>query len=219
MKSWLDFFELAKEKPYWNNMVNFWNEEYKNKTIYPTRENIFNSFKLVPLDKLKIVIIGQDPYHEPNQAMGLAFSVPSTSILPPSLKNIYKELQLEYGLDNGNNGDLTYLSNQGVFLINTILTVEEHKALSHNIKEYNLFFKDFLKYLDDVDAPIVFMLWGGHAKKYKKFITNKNRLILEANHPSPLSANRGGWFGCNHFKISNEYLIKNNLKSIDWIRK
>lgn len=219
MKTWNDFFNEVKNKPYWNDMVKFWDEEYKNNVVYPKREDIFNSFKLVSVENLKVIIIGQDPYHEQNQAMGLAFSVPENVTLPPSLKNIYKEFQLEYGVDNGNNGDLRYLANQGVFLFNTILTVKEHQALSHDIKEYKLFFIDLLKFIDTIDSPICFMLWGGYAKKFSKYITNKNRLILTANHPSPLSANRGGWFNCNVFKDCNEYLNNNNQKIIEWIRK
>lgn len=219
MKTWNDFFNEIKTKPYWDNMIEFWDKEYNENIVYPKREDIFNSFKLVSVDNLKVIIIGQDPYHEENQAMGLAFSVPENVKLPPSLKNIYKEFLFEYGIDNGTNGDLTYLARQGVFLFNTILTVKEHEALSHDIKEYKLFFIDLLKFIDSLDTPICFMLWGGYAKKFAKYITNKNRLVLTANHPSPLSANRRGWFHTNIFKICNEYLEKNNKKTIEWIRK
>lgn len=215
--NWNDFFKSIKNKEYVLRLESFLNEEYKNKVIYPPKELIFNAFTLTPLEDVKVVILGQDPYHEVNQAMGLAFSVPEGIKLPPSLINIFKEIQNEYHTNlNINNGDLTYLAKQGVLLLNPILTVEEGRPLSHKCKEYDLFFKDLMNYLDNLDQPICFMLWGGNAKKYKNYLNNKH-LILEANHPSPLSANRGGWFNNNHFILCNEYLKKNNLKEIEWL--
>ena len=217
---WEDLFKEVKEKDYSKRLNSFLDEEYKSKTVYPPRELMFNAFNLTPYENVKVVILGQDPYHEPNQAMGLAFSVPKGVDLPPSLQNIYKEIGNEYGVNILNKfGDLTYLAKQGVLLLNPTLSVVEHKPLSHNCAEYDEFFKDVMAFLNNNSNPIVFMLWGNNAKQYKKYITNKNHLILESVHPSPLSANRGGWFGNNHFKKTNDFFKKNGLKEIDWIPK
>lgn len=215
LKDWTVFEEI-KKKDYALRLRTFLNEEYAKYTIYPPRSLIYNAFdQTIPSD-IKVVIIGQDPYHEEHQAMGLSFSVPSNETLPPSLINIYKEIELEYGIKMRNNGDLTYLAIQGCLLLNTILTVRAHQALSHDINEYKLLMEDILKYIDTLNQPIVFMLWGNNAKRYIKYITNKNRLILTSVHPSPLSANRGGWFNNNHFKLANNYLKNNNIKEINW---
>ena len=217
---WEDLFKEVKEKDYSKRLNSFLDEEYKSKTVYPPRELMFNAFNLTPYENVKVVILGQDPYHEPNQAMGLAFSVPKGVDLPPSLQNIYKEIGNEYGVNILNkSGDLTYLAKQGVLLLNPTLSVVEHKPLSHKCAEYDEFFKDVMAFLNNNSNPIVFMLWGNNAKQYKKYITNKNHLILESVHPSPLSANRGGWFGNNHFKKTNDFFKKNGLKEIDWIPK
>ena len=216
MKTWNDFFKLVKARDYSHNLKSFLDKEYKTKTIYPPRDLIFNAFNLTPLQEVKVVIIGQDPYHEKGQAMGLAFSVPSTCKCPPSLVNIFKEIEIEYSNKCKLNGDLTYLTKQGVFLINTVLTVEEHKPLSHNIKEYSFFMRDLLEFLDKMDQPIVFMLWGGNAQKYEKYITNKNHIIIKRTHPSPLGANQGGWFNMNTFKSCNDFLESKNVKAIEW---
>ncbi len=217
--NWNELFEKIKLQEYAKTLKLFLDEEYKNKIIYPPRKEMFNAFKYCPIDKLKVVIIGQDPYHEPHQAMGLCFAVNHGVALPPSLKNIYKEIENEYHVDmSKQDGDLTYLAKQGVLLLNSILSVEKGKPLSHNIKEYELFFKDILSFINTLNKPIVFLLWGGYAKSLSKYLTNPNFLILKANHPSPLSANRGGWFNNNHFKLCNEYLIKNNLTPIKWYK-
>lgn len=217
INDWKEFFNLIKEKDYSKTIKDFLDEEYKNKIVYPPRKDMFNAFKMTPLDKVSVVIIGQDPYHEQGQAMGLSFSVPKGITLPPSLINIYKEIQKELGCQmDYTSGDLTYLAKQGVFLLNAILSVVEHLPLSHNRKEYELFFKDTLEVLDNQDHPIVFLLWGGYARRLKKYLNNPIHLILEAAHPSPLSANRGGWFGCGHFKKCNEFLIEHNIKEINW---
>lgn len=217
---WEDLFKKIKEKDYSKKLNAFLDEEYKNKIVYPPRKLLFNAFNLTPYEGVKVVILGQDPYHEPNQAMGLAFSVPKGVNLPPSLQNIYKEIGSEYSVNLlDKSGDLTYLAKQGVLLLNPILSVIEHKPLSHKCAEYDEFFKDVMFFLNNHEKPIVFMLWGNNAKKYKKYITNKNHLILESVHPSPLSANRGGWFGNNHFKQANEFLKKHNLNEIDWVQK
>ena len=219
MKTWNDFFEIVKQKDYFKSLEAFWDEKYATTVVYPPRELIFNAFKLTPLEEVKVVIIGQDPYHEKGQAMGLAFSVPNTQICPPSLKNVFKEIKIEFGKECDNLGDLTYLTRQGVFLINTLLTVEEGKAMSHKIKEYSYFMQDLLGFLDNLDQPIVFMLWGGPAQKYERFITHKNRLIIKRTHPSPLGANQGGWFNMNTFTSCNDFLSSKNVKTIEWCNK
>lgn len=216
MKTWNNFFEVIKKKDYWKTLESFWDEQYKTKTIYPPRELIFNAFLLTPLEDVKVVVIGQDPYHEKGQAMGLAFSVPDICPVPPSLSNIFKEIEIEFRKPVKRKGNLTYLTKQGVFLINTILTVEEGKPLSHKIKEYSYFMRDLLVFLNNLDQPLVFMLWGGNARQYERFITNKNHLIIKRTHPSPLGANQGGWFNMNTFSICNKFLNDKNLKSIEW---
>ena len=217
--SWKDFFEKEKEKAYFRRLEEFLDNEYKNKVIYPPRDLVFNAFSLCPLDKIKVVIIGQDPYHEPGQAMGLSFSVPSTCKVPPSLKNIYKEIEDDFNeIFFNKDGDLTYLANQGVLLLNSILTVEKGKPLSHNIKEYEELYHNILKELDALDYPLVFMLWGGNAKKQSVYLKNPKHLVLCANHPSPLSANRGGFFGCKHFSKANQFLIQNGIEPIIWTK-
>ena len=217
--SWKDFFEKEKEKAYFRKLEEFLDNEYKNKVIYPPRDLVFNAFSLCPLDKIKVVIIGQDPYHEPNQAMGLSFSVPSTCKVPPSLKNIYKEIEDDCNeIFFNKDGDLTYLANQGVLLLNSILTVEQGKPLSHNIKEYDELYHNILKELDELDYPFVFMLWGGNAKKQSVYLKNPKHLVLCANHPSPLSSNRGGFFGCKHFLKANQFLIQNGIEPIIWTK-
>jgi len=219
-KKWSEFFDLIKEKEYTKRLNHFLDAEYRNYTCFPPRHLLFNAFYLAPLEKIKVVIIGQDPYHEPGQAMGLSFSVPDGVKVPPSLLNIYKEIEKEYKIEcDKSNGDLTYLAEQGILLINAILSVREHQAMSHDIPEYEEFFNDVLKHIDDQPQPIVFLLWGGSARKFKKYITNPKHLILESAHPSPLSANQGGWFGNNHFIVTNDYLTKNNVNPINWIKK
>lgn len=216
MKTWDDFFSVVKAKDYWKNLCDFWDAEYAAHEVYPPRELIFNAFKLTPLEDIKVVVIGQDPYHEPGQAMGLAFSVPNSCKVPPSLVNIFKEIEYETGKPCKRLGDLTYLTKQGVFLINTILTVRKGQAMSHKIKEYSYFIQDLLWFLNDLDKPIVYMLWGGPAQKYEKYITNKNHLIIKRTHPSPLGANQGGWFHENQFNECNKFLEENNTKTIEW---
>ena len=184
-----------------------------------TDSDMFNAFKLTPLKEVKVVIFGQDPYHEPGQAMGLAFSVPDNIKTPPSLMNIYKEIENEFNeIIVNKGGNLTYLTKQGVLLLNTILTVREHQPMSHNIEEYRLFNKDIIDVLNKLDQPIVFLLWGAPAKKLSSFLTNKNHLVLSATHPSPLGANQGGWFNSGIFVKTNEFLVKKGLKPINWIK-
>lgn len=217
--TWDEVFEQIKQKDYSKRIKDFLDSEYSNYVIYPKRKDMFNAFKFTALEDVKVVIFGQDPYHEPGQAMGLAFSVPQGIKAPPSLVNIFKEIENEFNQKfHDNSGDLTYLTKQGVLLLNPILTVREHMPLSHDIKEYKLFTNDVINVLNNIDRPIVFMLWGGNAKKLGENLSNPSHLVLKATHPSPLGANKGGWFGCNHFKIANEFLIKNGLKPINWLK-
>lgn len=219
MRSWDEFFKEVKQKEYWKTLNEFLDFEYANYTIYPPRELMFNAFKLTKLENVKVVILGQDPYHEPNQAMGLCFSVPNETKCPPSLVNIYKEIEFETGKITAKTGDLTYLATQGVFLLNTILSVRKGQALSHKRKEYQLLIKDVFECLDKQDQPIVFMLWGNPAAKFEKYITNKNHIIIKRTHPSPLGANQGGWFKCNQFIECNNFLEEKGLKPIEWNKK
>ena len=217
--TWEEVFKNIKSKDYAIQLSKFLDNEYAHHRIYPERKNMFNAFKLTPLQDVKVVIFGQDPYHEPGQAMGLAFSVPDNIKTPPSLINIYKEIEIEYNtLIMNKGGDLTYLAKQGVLLLNTILTVREHLPMSHNIKEYNLFMQDIIEVLNNLDQPIVFLLWGGPAKRLAVHLTNKNHLVLTATHPSPLGANQGGWFNSQIFRKTNDFLIKNGVKPINWVK-
>ena len=216
-KTWNEFFKQLQSEEFCEKLNDFLNKEYRDYTCYPPRELLFNAFRLTPLDKVKVVIIGQDPYHEPNQAMGLSFSVPAGVKVPPSLINIYKEIAQEYECKmNFSSGDLTYLAKQGVLLLNSILSVRAHQALSHNISEYQMFLARVLEVLDHQTSPMVFLLWGGPARKLKGYLHNPSHLILECIHPSPLAANHGDWFGNNHFKKTNDYLRKNGLSEIKW---
>ena len=216
-KTWNEFFKKLQNEEFCLKLNDFLNKEYRDYTCYPPRELLFNAFRLTPLDKVKVVIVGQDPYHEPGQAMGLSFSVPKGIKVPPSLVNIYKEIAQEYDAKmDFSSGDLTYLAKQGVLMLNSILSVRAHQALSHNIQEYRTFLARVLEVLDQQKQPIVFLLWGGPARKLKSYLHNPSHLILECIHPSPLAANHGGWFGNNHFKKANEYLHKNGLSEIKW---
>ena len=217
--TWKDVFDEIKNKEYSKELSAFLDEEYSKYVIYPKRENMFAAFKLTPLEEVKVVIFGQDPYHEPDQAMGLCFSVPRGVKVPPSLVNIYQEIEREYKTQlKDRSGDLTYLARQGVLLLNTILSVREHQPLSHNNELYKEFTKDIVTYLNKLDQPIVFLLWGNNAKQMMKYLDNKNHLILTACHPSPLGAMHGGWFGNNHFIKTNEFLSKNGIKPINWLK-
>ena len=214
--SWDLFFKEIASKDYAKSLKTFLDEEYSKHIVYPPRPLVFNAFNLTKPEDIKVVIIGQDPYHEPNQAMGLSFSVPSSTRLPPSLVNIFKEIESDLGVKMKNDGDLTYLAKQGVLLLNAYLTVRQSEALSHRRSEYDMFIDDVLTYINQLPQPIVFLLWGGFAKKYIKKITNPNHLILTSVHPSPLSANRGGWFGNRHFSKTNTFLMSHNLSPIVW---
>lgn len=217
-KTWNEFFKKLQNEEFCLKLNDFLNKEYRDYTCYPPRELLFNAFRLTPLDKVKVVIVGQDPYHEPGQAMGLSFSVPEGIKVPPSLVNIYKEIAQEYNAKmNFSSGDLTYLAKQGVLLLNSILSVRAHQAMSHNTEEYKMFLASVLEVLDKQTTPIVFLLWGGPARKLKGYLHNPSHLILECIHPSPLAANHGGWFGNNHFTEANRYLREHGLSEVNWL--
>lgn len=190
------------------------NNEYATKTIFPPQEKIFNALNLVPPQKVKVVIIGQDPYHVPGQADGLAFSC-HNGTQQPSLKNIFKEISNEFNIPVSTKTDLTPWGEQGVLLLNTSLTVVEHLPASHSNELWHTFTTEIVKILNELNQPIVFMLWGNHAKSFLPILNNPNHLILQAAHPSPFSA-YNGFFGCNHFSKCNEFLTSHNLAPIDW---
>ena len=208
---------LADEfkKDYFLEIKDFVDSEYESKTVYPPYEEIFNAFKLTPLSEVKVVILGQDPYHEPGQAHGLAFSTPEGRPIPRSLKNIFKEINEEYDYPVPESGCLESWAKQGVFLLNTVLTVEKGNANSHSKCGWQTFTDNVIKILDGQAQPIVFLLWGKQAEKKKELINNPNHLVLVTSHPSPFSARRG-FFGSNHFKLANEFLKENKKEEIDW---
>ena len=203
------------EKEYFLKIKEFIDREYASKTIYPPYDEIFNAFRLTPLSNVKVVILGQDPYHEKGQAHGLAFSTPEGRPIPRSLKNIFKEITAEYGYPLPDSGCLEPWAKQGVFLLNTVLTVEEGNANSHSKCGWQTFTDNVINVLNTQTQPIVYMLWGKQAEKKKELITNPNHLVLISSHPSPFSARRG-FFGCNHFKLANEFLKENKKEEIDW---
>lgn len=209
---------LIKEfsQPYFETLVLFLkNEKAKNKVIYPKGSEIFNAYYHTPYPQVKVVILGQDPYHGEGQAHGLAFSVKDGIPLPPSLKNIYKEIQDDLGITPPQSGNLTRWANQGVFLLNTCLTVEKDKPFSHKDKGWEHFTDATIRALNEKQEPVVFLLWGKPAQTKEKFITNLRHLVLKAAHPSPLSADKG-FFGCKHFSKTNEFLIQHSLTPIQW---
>ena len=209
-----DFVKEEEKKDYYKKLMNFVDEEYSNYLCHPDRNLIFSAFKFTPFNKIKVVILGQDPYHEINQAHGLAFSVLCEK-LPPSLKNIYKEMESDLGVSINQDGNLEYLAKQGVLLLNTVLTVRNGKADSHKKMGWETFTDNLIKEIDKLDQPIVYILWGAKAIAKKKIINNPNHLIIESEHPSPLSAYRG-FFGSKPFSKTNEFLISKGLEPIKW---
>ena len=214
-ESWNQHLGAEFDKPYFANLAKAVREEYRRGACYPPGELVFNAFNLCPFDEVKVVIIGQDPYHEPGQAEGLSFSVPEGEKLPPSLQNIYKELQDELGCYIPESGSLRKWAEQGVLLLNTLLTVRAHAAFSHQGMGWENFTDAIIKIINDTDRPIVFMLWGSAAISKSKMLNNPKHLVLKTVHPSPLSAYRG-FFGCRHFSKANEFLLENNISPIDW---
>jgi uracil-DNA glycosylase len=211
---WDNILSDEIKKDYFTNIINTVDNLYKEKEIYPKREDIFNAFR-IPYSDVKVVILGQDPYHGEGEAHGYAFSCLKTPI-PPSLKNIYKELYSDLGIEKDFlNGDLTSWANQGVMLLNAGLTVEKDKPNSHKDLGWNRFTDEVIRKLNEREDPVVFILWGNFAREKAKYITNPNHLVIESAHPSPFSA-RNGFFGSKPFSKTNEFLIKNNKKPINW---
>ena len=214
-ESWKKALSNEFEKPYFQALATYLkNEIAAGKTIYPPGPLIFNAFNTTPFSDVKIVILGQDPYHNPGEAMGLSFSVPKNVRVPPSLKNIYKEITADLGLPDAKQGDLTAWANQGVFLLNAMLTVEKNNAGSHKLIGWQFFTDAVIKTLSDERDKLVFMLWGNFAKKKKELIDTNKHLVLESAHPSPLAGN--AFSGCRHFSKANNYLTMNGLEPIDW---
>lgn len=213
--NWNEFHEAERQKDYYNNLYDFVSLEYTNYACYPPFDKILDAMRLTPFENVKCVILGQDPYPGEGQAMGLSFSVPDGIPTPKSLQNIYKELQNELGCYIPNNGNLTYWAEQGVLLLNSVLSVRAGQAASHADQGWERYTDGMIHALNQKPGPIVYMLWGSYARSKKSLITNPEALILECPHPSPLSASRG-FFGCGHFKKCNEYLISRNVTPIDW---
>lgn len=203
------------QKPYYLNLRKFLANEYKTQNIHPDMNNIFNALKYTDYKDVKVVILGQDPYHQPNQAHGLAFSVLKGVNPPPSLQNIYKEIHSEYGFPIACHGELTYLANQGVLLLNTVLTVRDSQPNSHKGMGWEIFTDNIISLLNARPEPMVFMLWGTNARTKAKLITNSAHLVLQSAHPSPLSA-YNGFFGNGHFKKANDFLNRVYNSEIDW---
>ncbi|HHT7237584.1 MULTISPECIES: uracil-DNA glycosylase [Bacillus] len=203
------------EKEYYQALANFLKEEYEELVIYPKKEDIFNALQYTSYENTKVVILGQDPYHGPNQAHGLSFSVQPGIKTPPSLLNMYKELRDEYGYEIPNNGYLVKWAEQGVLLLNTVLTVRQGEANSHKGKGWEHFTDRVIELLNEREKPVIFILWGRHAQAKKKLITNTNHHIIESVHPSPLSARRG-FFGSKPYSKVNEILSNMDEKEIDW---
>ncbi len=213
--NWETFLEEEKKKDYFKKLMDIVDDEYKNYVIYPKYENIFNAYK-TPYDDVKCLILGQDPYINEGEAHGYAFSVYNHTITK-TLKNIYKEMESDLGFETLQDGDLSYLSKEGVMLLNTILTVRAHESLSHKNIGWEMLTDNTIKELNKREKPLVFILWGNDARKKKEFITNKNHLIIESSHPSPLGAYKS-FFDSKPFSRTNEFLIKNNIEPINWIK-
>ena len=213
-ESWKSFLKSEFDKPYFKELSNFLHGEYENKIIFPPKKLVFSAFT-TDLSEVKVVILGQDPYHTPGAAEGLAFSVPSSQPIPPSLINIYKEIDNDIGHHNNRSGSLRNWQKQGVLLLNTVLTVEAHRPKSHSGKGWETFTTAVISYLNKKSDGLVFMLWGRDARNKKNLIDPSRHLILEAAHPSPLSA-YNGFFGCKHFSKCNKYLEEHGKKPVNW---
>ncbi|MCI8461221.1 MAG: uracil-DNA glycosylase [Bacilli bacterium] len=212
---WDQLLNDEYKKEYFTKLMDFVKQEYKEKTIYPKQNEVFNAFRYTDFNDLKVVILGQDPYHGPNQAEGLSFSVSNSVLKPPSLKNIFKELESDLGIPFPEANSLKPWAKQGVLLLNAVLTVEEHKPTSHKDKGWETFTDDVIKIINQKEEPVVFILWGAYARNKKALITNPNHYIIESAHPSPFSA-RNGFFGSKPFSKTNEFLKSKGLKEIDW---
>ena len=212
---WLPALQEEFKKPYYKELYQFVQKEYSTAVVYPPADDIFNALHLTPLKDVKVLILGQDPYHNVGQAHGLCFSVKPDVDIPPSLENIYKELQEDLGCYIPDNGYLVKWAEQGVLMLNTVLTVRAHQANSHQGRGWEQFTDAVINAVNAQDRPIVYMLWGNSAKDKIPMLTNPKHLILTSAHPSPLSANRG-FFGCRHFSKCNEFLENHGVTPIDW---
>lgn len=210
-----EILDEESKKDYMINLKKFIDNEYATKTIFPARENIMNAMRYTPYEKVKVVIVGQDPYHGVSEAHGLSFSVQPGIKTPPSLVNIFKELNRDLGCYIPNNGCLVKWSKEGVLLLNSVLTVEKDKPGSHRGKGWEIFTDTVIKALNEKKEPIVFLLWGNYAKEKAGYITNPKHLVLKASHPSPFSV-RSGFDGCSHFSKANDFLKANRIEPIDW---
>ena len=215
--SWKARLQGEFDKPYFARLAAFVRDEYKAGPCYPPGSKIFNAFNLCPFDKVKVVLIGQDPYHEPGQAHGLSFSVSEGVPFPPSLQNIFKEVKDDVGGAFPASGDLTRWAEQGVLLLNATLTVRAHQAGSHQRKGWETFTDAVIRMLNAEKTHLVFLLWGGYARGKAAFIDQSKHLVLQSVHPSPLSANRGGWFGNHHFSQANRWLETKGEEPIQWL--
>ena len=216
-ESWRKVLQEEFDKPYFELLTEFVRQEYRTKQIFPPSRLIFNAFDACPFNQVKVVIIGQDPYHDVGQAQGLCFSVPDGVKVPPSLQNIYKEIESDLGHRSvcAPSGNLLHWSEQGVLLLNATLTVEAHRAGSHQNKGWEVFTDSVIEVLNRKRKHIVYMLWGNYAQRKASFVDTKSNLILKAAHPSPLSA-YNGFFGCKHFSKANQYLQTNGMTAIEW---
>ena len=212
---WDELLQDEFKKDYYLQLRQFLKNEYSTRTVYPDMYDIFNALKTTPREKIKAVILGQDPYHEPDQAHGMCFSVKPGVPAPPSLQNIFKELQDDLGCSIPQDGYLMKWAEQGVLLLNTVLTVRAHQANSHKGKGWEIFTDRVIQLVNEKEEPVVFLLWGANARSKKPLITNPVHLILETVHPSPLSA-YNGFFGCRHFSKANAFLAGNGIEPIDW---
>lgn len=213
--SWDLLLEEEYKKDYFKQLMEFVKAEYKLKTIYPKQNEVFNAFRYTSFDDVKVVILGQDPYHGPNQAEGLSFSVSNEVLKPPSLKNIFKELESDLGIHFPESNSLKPWAKEGVLLLNAVLTVEEHMPTSHKDKGWETFTDNVIKVLNKKETPVVFILWGSYARNKKELITNPLHYIIESPHPSPFSA-RTGFFGSKPFSKTNEFLKSKGIKEINW---
>ena len=213
--TWDNLLKEEVNKEYFKTLINYINEEYKEKTIYPKKTEVFNAFKYTDYTNVKVVILGQDPYHGTNQAEGLSFSVSNEVIKPPSLKNIFKELESDLEIPFPEHNSLKPWAKEGVLLLNAVLTVEEHKPASHANKGWETFTDEIIKILNKKEEPVVFILWGNYAREKKAYITNPIHYVIESPHPSPFSA-RNGFFGSKPFSKTNEFLKSKGIKEINW---
>jgi uracil-DNA glycosylase len=216
-KDWLELLKNEFNKEYFNDLLSFIDSQYKDYICYPPQKLIFSALNNCAFNKLKVVIIGQDPYHGPNQANGMCFSVNSGSVNPPSLNNIFKEISNDFKCNIRKNGNLIDWARQGVMLLNSVMSVKKGSPRSHNNKGWEKFTDNIIKLISENKSDVVFMLWGSYAIKKISLIDNNKHLVLKSGHPSPLSANRGYWYGNKHFTKCNNYLIKRKIKPINWL--